>query len=99
MIHKETTTSTRVEETLEAADDFMTAAMLSKKTGRSVHDVTSALIHLRNYKAAECVEQDRRLWWFLTPKTDTRSKKVHERTPETKPRKKVARKLHVKEPK
>lgn len=93
MIHKETTTTTLVEAELAEAQDFMTAAMLAKATGRDVHKVGSALLHLRNHKAAECVEQDRRLWWLATPQYDNRHEVRAERAPETKPRRPAKRKV------
>ena len=93
MIHKETTTTALVEAALKNAEDFMTAAMLATTTGRDIHKVSSALIHLRIHKAAECVEQERRLWWFLTPQYDDRLRNMPERIPETKPRKPAKRKV------
>lgn len=92
MIHRETTTTALVKFALENAADFMTAAMLADTTGRDVHKVTSALIHLREHKAAECVEQEKRLWWFATPQYDDRLRLITERAPETKPRKPAKRK-------
>lgn len=93
MIHRETTTTALVEAALASAPDFMTSAMLVTATGRDIHKVMSALIHLREHKAVECVEQEKRLWWFATPQYDNRNGTKPERAPETKPRKPAKRKV------
>lgn len=82
-------------EALVAADDFMTAAQISERTGITARDATSALHNLRYCKAVEFVEAEGRLWWFATPASDTRTKHFEERAPETRPRAKRRRRPKV----
>jgi len=60
---------------------------------RITQHVLVALHNLKYCKAVEIVESERKLWWFVTPDADVRSKILHERTPETKPRAKRKAKL------
>lgn len=76
---KETDTS-RVMRALLAADDFLTAHELQRRLLLDCNHVSAALYHLRKYKAADFVEAPEALWWFATPESDTRQRKVHERT-------------------
>lgn len=76
-----------VEQALRASDDFVTGQDLIERTGLSYNRVTASLHHLRKYRAADCLDSGGRLFWYATPDSDTRSRKVEERTPESKPRK------------
>lgn len=90
---KETTSTTLVTEALEKADDFMTAKGLQQATGRNVNQVSAALHALRQYKVVEAINSEGQLFWYATPWSDTRTKVVYERSPETKPRKQRRRKV------
>lgn len=83
----ETTTTHLVCEALKAANDFRTVSQLMAETKQTNGRVHAALHHLRNYKAAECVQSDGQLWWYATPENDTRQYTREEHTPESKPRK------------
>lgn len=85
--HKETTSTSIVFAKLVAAMDFMTVRQLVDSTGVSCNRVTAALCNLRNYKAADFIADANGTWWYATPESDTRTKTVEERVPETKPRK------------
>lgn len=90
---KETTITTRVLEGLIRADDFMTARQIQEKflPDKTPTRVATALVELRNFNAVGCIEQYNRLWWFATPDEDTRTRIVHERTPESRPRRRARR--------
>jgi hypothetical protein len=76
-----------VEVAMSVADDFLTASMLIALTNLKRNQVTAALSTLkRRYFAVDCIASDGKLWWFLTPGTDTRSRKVEMRRPEDRPR-------------
>lgn len=103
MRRKEITATTRVLEALVRADDFCTARQLQQELALDCNHVSAALHHLRKYKAVDCLEGEigggyGTLWWFATPERDCRSRVVHERTPEPRPRKprRAARKKEVK---
>lgn len=83
----ETTATFLVLDALKRADDFRTVAQLQSETGKSYNRVQAALHHLRVHKAVDFVEAERKLWWFATPTSDTRSRTVDERFMEDKPRK------------
>lgn len=83
----ETTATFLVLDALKRADDFRTGRQLMDETRLSTNRVSAALYHLLKYKAVEFIESERKLWWFATPTSDTRSKTVDERVMESKPRK------------
>lgn len=69
-------------EALTRADDFATAAQLCAATGAAMNQCSAALHHLRNRHAVDCLASDGQLFWFATPETDDRDRKVDERRPE-----------------
>lgn len=72
---------------LVAADDFVPLGQLIAMTKGHQNQITAALHHLQEHKAVEAVVgANKRLYWFATPESDTRSKRVDERTPEDRPR-------------
>jgi len=79
---KQPTWTCRVMELLTKTDDFMTARQIRVAIGANENQVSAALIHLRRRHAVDCVEQDNALWWYATPETDDRVKRVDERVPE-----------------
>jgi hypothetical protein len=87
------TSTSIVERALKAANDFVTARQLYVTLSADQHlDITinrisAALYHLRKYHAADFIEAGNALWWFATPADDTRSRKVEEHVPESRPRK------------
>lgn len=85
---KEPTITTRVMDSLVRCDDLLTARQLRERYLPDVRParIATALIELRHFKAVDCVEQPDRLWWYATPESDTRTRVIHERCPETKPR-------------
>lgn len=84
----EPTIMSRVEGALEAADDFLTAAMLVERSGTDLHHVQTCLWYLRKMEGADSLESGDALWWFLTPESDRRTKRVEMRRPEDRPRRK-----------
>jgi len=84
---KEPTATSLVMLALVNADDFMTMAQLKEITGLDSNHVSAALYSLKKYSAANCIEQDRTLWWFATAEDDTRCRVIEERRPESRPRK------------
>lgn len=90
---KKTTNTTLVLEALIRADDFLTSKMLSDSIGITPGSVNVAVHSLQSFKAVECVEGNGKLWWFATPENDTRTKHIHERTPESRPRRPKKTKL------
>lgn len=84
---KEPTSTKIVFEALIAADDFLTGKQLQVLTGLSSNRVSAALYSLLNYKAVEFIESERKLWWFATLASDTRSRTVDQRAPELRQRK------------
>lgn len=93
MKRTETTATTLVMEALVRADDFRTGRQLQEELRLSGNRVSAALYHLLKHRAVEFVEADRTLWWFATPTSDTRSRVVEEKAPETRPRRPRRRKL------
>lgn len=87
MKRKEPTSTSIVEQAMKNIDDFVTGQKLQEVTGLDSCHVSAALYCFKHYHAAECLEENGKLWWFLTPESDQRVKKVAERTPEMKPRK------------
>lgn len=90
---KMTTTTTLVIEALNRADDFQTVSQLMLATGRTNNRVTAALHHLRKHHAVETMQVEGSLYWYPTPRADTRSRVVEEKAEEDKPRKTRARRL------
>lgn len=82
----EPTYMSRVEEALERADDFMTAAGLVEATGIDLHHVSTCIWYMNKVEAIQSLESDGQLWWFLTPDRDRRTKKIEMRRPEERPR-------------
>lgn len=83
---KQPTCVSRVEQAMVEADDFVKLRGLMTATKLTLNQVSASLSHLHKYRAVDCLESPDGLWWFLTPDTDRRSKKVEERRPEDKPR-------------
>lgn len=83
------TTTKLVMEALRASDDFMNYRMLTAATKRNYNQVSAACFHLRKRGAIDLViETDGVGWWYALPaESDTRSRIVDERVPESKPRK------------
>lgn len=77
---------TRVEQAMIQADDFVNLRGLVATTKLTLNQVSASLSHLHKCGAADCLESPDGLWWFLTPDTDTRARKIEERRPEDKPR-------------
>lgn len=76
-----------VEAAMAKADDFISLPQIRKLTGANTGQATAALHHLSKMRAAENVKGiDGVLWWFLTPASDLRCRKVEERIPEEKNR-------------
>lgn len=74
-----------VEKALVESDDFMNMEQIVAATRASINQVSAALSHLAKRKAVEpVVGGNDKLWWFATPDTDDRSKKVEQRVPEEK---------------
>lgn len=82
----EPTLMSRVEGVLAAADDFLTVSQLVAASGIDQHHVQSCIWWLKKVRAVESVESDGQLWWFSTPETDLRTRRVEMRRPEDKPR-------------
>jgi len=78
----EPTWTSRVEEALRTADDFMSFADLVQATGCTYNRLAAALHHLRRYRAIDSIESGGRLYWSTTPDTDTRCRHVEMRRPE-----------------
>lgn len=83
---RQPTCVSQVEQVMIQADDFVNLRGLMAATKLAINQVSASLSHLHKYRAAGCLESPDGLWWFLTPDTDTRTKKVEERRPEGKPR-------------
>lgn len=75
------TTTKRVSECLSETD-FITAHQIAVKLKIGVSQVAGALLHLRNYQAADSVASEGRLWWFATPASDTRIRELSEAKPQ-----------------
>ena len=85
---KAPTITSIVELALREADDFMTVPAIMDRTGLSINRVTASLVHLRNFGAIEFVSQPSPggtapvTYWFATPGSDRRQKKLEERVRE-----------------
>lgn len=71
-----------VEQALSAADDFLLPSVICSATGLRPVEVRCVLTHLHAYKAANFMEEKGQTFWYLTPDSDTRTKRVAERKPE-----------------
>lgn len=71
----------RIYETLKRSKhDFMNVAQLVEATGANYNQATAALFKLREYQAVDVViNGDGTGWWFATPETDLRGRRVVER--------------------
>jgi len=87
MKRKRTTFTTIVFEALTRADDFRTGRQLQAELKMDTNHVSACLYSLKKYNAVNCVEQPDALWWYATPKSDTRLFSVEEKSEELKPRK------------
>lgn len=84
---KQVTYTTQVFEWLTKQNDFATHHQVQSALGITRPQALASLVHLRKYKAVDCiVEPDGVSWWFATPEADSRTKVLVERTPEAKPR-------------
>lgn len=83
---RQPTCVSQVEQAMIQANDFVNLRGLMAAAKLTSNQVSASLSHLHKYRAADCLESPDGLWWFLTPDTDTRTKKVEERRPEDKPR-------------
>lgn len=83
-LDREPTKTLIVEQALQAADDFCNVAQLATAlVGKvNVNQLTAALTHLKKYGAVGVIEVENVLWFYSTPDTDTRSKRVEERVVE-----------------
>lgn len=79
----ETATTKLVLDALRQSDDFMTARMLMRETGRGHGPVSGALHSLRKYRCVDViVDPDGVGWWYARPECDdTRTKTADEHAP------------------
>jgi hypothetical protein len=91
--HKNVTSTTRVLDALIRADDFRTSRQLQLELSLDVNHISASLYHLRKYCAVDFVEGTDALWWFATPDSDCRQRAVHERAPESVPRRPRKRRM------
>lgn len=84
MRHKDQkpTSTSVIENHMKEVDDFVTPRDVSRSTEQSMNRVHAALHHLKLHKAADCIECEGKLWWFLTPDTDNRTRIVEMRAEE-----------------
>lgn len=66
-------------------NDFVRAKEIAQHFKLTINQVCTSLNQLRIFKAVNSIDQDG-LWWYATPETDTRTREVIERVPESKPR-------------
>ena len=76
------TTVSAVEACLKSVDDFLTVKHVMTATGHTANRIHAALHHLKAHTAADCLQCEGQLWWFLTPLTDNRVKVVEMRAEE-----------------
>lgn len=80
MRSKDTTWTTLVLEALIGRDDFMTYEMLREATGGNQNQIQATCHHLRKRRAIDCIiEPNGVAWWYATPESDNRSRKIEER--------------------
>lgn len=87
---KEPTFILLVEKALQEANDFMLLSELMERTQLSTNRVTASLASLRSRKAADFMVEEHEYddihwivtYWYATPETDTRIRKVEERVRE-----------------
>ena len=87
---KEPTRTSIVLRALRDADDFRSVMQLRDATGLDIHNVWSAVMHLKKFKAID-VEIDKHgtSYWYARPTCEDTRHCVHdERTPEVRPRRK-----------
>lgn len=72
----------RVEAELSAAGDFLTVENLVARTRIDKEHVFHALLSAHKYRAADFLKENGHTYWFATPSTDERSKRIEERAPE-----------------
>ena len=96
--HKQPTCTSRIEDALRNADDFMSVSMLMEKCTCTNNQTFAALHHLRNRHVVDVIiNGDGTSWWYARPKEeDNRTKRVELRTPEEAPRKKRVYKRRTK---
>lgn len=80
--NKETTATYIVLQHLIQLDDFATAKQIAAATKVTSNRVGAALHELRHYKAVFAESVQGTLYWAACPDSDTRMRKVLERTPE-----------------
>lgn len=81
------TITSRVEDALRVADDFVPTATLLAKLNVKPSQLNAALWWLQKVGAVEAVtDSSGALHWFATPSTDRRSRVVEERKLEDEPR-------------
>lgn len=82
MRHQETTHTKLVNDWLIAHDDFASRKMISEGTKLKPNQVRAALSGLARYHAVEAmIVNQTELWFFATPKLDTRTLIVAARVP------------------
>lgn len=81
-----TSTTSLVEQALTQAQDFMTVPQIAAAVNLPSASIMTALRWLVKAKAADSLESGGRLYFFITPETDTRTKKVTEHRKEDEPR-------------
>lgn len=80
---KEPSFTSRVEATLRATDDFMTIKQIAAASGVDAKNVRSALGTLHKlFDGAAFIVEAGKTYWYLTPETDKRCRKVEERVVE-----------------
>jgi len=81
-----TSTTALVEQALAQAQDFMTVPQIAAAVKLPPASIMTALRWLVKAKAADRIEESQQLYFFITPETDTRTKKVTEHRKEDEPR-------------
>lgn len=82
------TWTSKVEEVLRLADDFLAAKEIQAKLEARRNQIFAALWHLRDCKVIDSVESGGKLYWFYKGhEEDPRCRIIEERCPEDKPRK------------
>lgn len=71
-----------VESFLRETDDFRTMKQIKEATRLTINQVSASLSSFKKYKAADAIKVGEDLWWFLTPHTDQRSRKLAEKVKE-----------------
>jgi DNA-binding transcriptional regulator GbsR (MarR family) len=71
----------RVQDLLQAADDFLSLPQIQQQTGLSGPQVAASISHLRKFRVVDSVESNGCLFWFITGE-DTRLREFRERVKE-----------------